>query len=91
MNRLASLVANVELALQDDLHLMVGICIDKRRALFQSVDAAAERLLWVDLVVADNVTKESILVGDQRRLEFRLDFGEVAESLLGAHFRCAVV
>ena len=86
MHRLASLITNVELALQDDLHLVVGISIDKGSSLLESVDATADGLLRVDLVAAGNVTEVGVLVGDQRRLEFRLDFGEVGECWRGAHF-----
>ena len=55
MNRLASLVADVELALQDDLHLMVGISVNKRSSLLKSVNATADGLLGVDLLAAGNV------------------------------------
>lgn len=79
MDRLASLVLDVKLALQDDLHLVVGVGVDKRGALFESVDTATHGLLRVDLVVADDVAEEGVFVGDQGRLEVRLDFGEVLE------------
>jgi len=86
---LTGLIADVELALQDDLHLVVGISVNKGSSLLESVDATADGLLGVDLVIADNVAEEGVLVGDQGRLEFGLDFGEVGECWRGTHlFGC---
>jgi hypothetical protein len=44
---LARLVADVELALEDDLHLVVGVRVDERRAGLESVEAAGERLFGI--------------------------------------------
>ena len=48
----ARLVADVEAALHDDLHLVVCILIDERRALLETVEAGANRLLGVVLLPA---------------------------------------
>ena len=37
---LASLVADLELALKDDLHFVIGICVDKWCAFFEPVKSA---------------------------------------------------
>jgi hypothetical protein len=87
MHALASLVTDVEFALEDDFHLVVGISVDKRRAFLESVDATADRLLRVDLFAACHVAKVGVLVGDERRLELGLDLGEVRESRSRAHLR----
>lgn len=86
MNGLASLIADIELALQDDLHLVVGISVNEGSALFKSVDATADGLLRVDLVTAGDVAEEGVPVGDHGRLELGLDFGEIVECWCGAHF-----
>lgn len=44
---LARFIRDFELALEDDLHLVVGVGVDERGAFFQSVEAARDRLFGV--------------------------------------------
>lgn len=64
MNGLAGLVADVEFALQNDLHLMVGVGVNKGSASFESVNSAADGLLGVDLLAAGHVAEVSVFVGN---------------------------
>lgn len=50
MHALARLVGDVEGALDDDLHLVVGVCVDEGGAFFEAVEACGEGLLGVDFV-----------------------------------------
>lgn len=47
---LPGLVLDVELALDDDLHLVVRVRVDERRALFQTVEACRDGLFRVDFL-----------------------------------------
>jgi hypothetical protein len=49
-HRLARLVGDLKLAFQDDLHLVVGVLVDERGALFETVEATRNRLVGVVLV-----------------------------------------
>lgn len=44
---LARFIRDFELALEDDLHLVVGVGVDERGAFFQSVEATRDRLFGV--------------------------------------------
>ena len=85
MHRLTGFITDVKLSLQDDLHLVIGVRVDQRRSLLKSVDSAADGLLGVILVGAGNIAEKGVLVGDQRRLEFGLDFRKVLESWFVGH------
>lgn len=86
MDRLTSLVADVEFSLQNDLHLVIGISINKGSAFLEPVDTAADGLLGVDALIARDIAEKGVLICDQRRLEFRLNFGEMFECWGGSHF-----
>ena len=49
---LARLVLDVELALDDDLHLVVGVGVDERGALFEAVEAGGDGFFGVDFLAA---------------------------------------
>lgn len=46
----AGLVADVEAALEDDLHLVVGVLVDERRAFGEAVEACRDGLFGVRAV-----------------------------------------
>lgn len=85
MHFLASLVTDVEFTLYDDLHLVVGICVNKRGTLLQSVEASADWLLGVELLAGSDVAEECILVGDQGGLVRLLSVAQVCECRCRAH------
>jgi len=60
----ARLVTDVEAALEDDLHLVIRVLVDQRRALLEAVEAGGDGLLGVVLIAAGNVTQEGILICD---------------------------
>ena len=62
MNRLPALVADVKLALDNDLALVVGVGVDERGALLEPVKATADGLFRVG--AADDVAEEGVVVGD---------------------------
>lgn len=47
---LACLIRDLELPLQDDLHLIVGVGVDERGTLLQTVEATRDGLLGIVLV-----------------------------------------
>lgn len=49
----ARLIRDVEAALDDDLHLVVGVLVHKRRALLQAVEPGRYGLLWVSFLSED--------------------------------------
>lgn len=76
---LAGLISNVELAVDDDLHLVVSVVVDERRALLETVEAGGDGGDGVVGLRGHDVAEEGVLVGDERRLEGRLGAGEVGE------------
>jgi len=92
----AVLVANVELAINNHLHLMVVVGVNQRGALLLAVEARGDRraVVWVWLYVlkagcttAGNVAEEGVVVCDERWREGRGCAGEVGEWLRGSrHF-----
>ncbi len=50
MHLLACLILDVEFALDDDLHLVVGVRVHERRALFQAVEAGGDGFVRVVLL-----------------------------------------
>lgn len=47
MDRVPRLVGDVEAALEDDLHLVVVVCINKRGSFLQAIEPGGYGLLWV--------------------------------------------
>ena len=85
MYLLAGLVTDVEFTFYDDLHLVVGICVNERCALFQSVETSANGLLWVELLAGSDIAEVCVLVGDQRGFVRLLSVAEVCECWCRAH------
>lgn len=50
MHLLPGLIANIEFSINDDLHFMVRVRIDKWSASFKSVESAANGLLGIEMV-----------------------------------------
>jgi hypothetical protein len=66
LNLLAGLVADGELAINNDLHLIVGVLVDERGALLEAVEASRDWLGGISR--GRNVPKEGVLIGNQRWL-----------------------
>ena len=66
MDLLSSLIADIELAIYDDLHLVVGILVDERCALLETVETGGDGSGWV--IGGGDVSEVGILVGNERRL-----------------------
>ena len=62
MHSLARLIADVELALNDDLHLVVRVRVHQRSTLLETVEAAADGLVGVG--AGEDVAEEGVVVGD---------------------------
>ena len=61
------------------LHLIVGVLVNKRRSLLETVEASADRRLWVLLLAGGNVAQECVFVGNEWGLEGLLLLSEVVE------------
>jgi hypothetical protein len=83
MNTLARLVADIELSLNNDLHLMVRVRVHQGRPLLETIEATGHGLLGVGARI--HVAEEGVLVGDLGGLEARLRFGIVGEGELVGH------
>lgn len=75
---LSSLIANLKLAIDNDLHLVVSVLVDERSSLLQSVEAGRDGrgVIWARLLVgqgggtaAGDITEVGVLVCDERWLE----------------------
>jgi len=77
LDLVARLVADVEVAFQDDFHLVVVVLVHERSAFLKSVEAASNRTLLIILHRRRHVAQECVLVRDERRLEVGLHLLEV--------------
>jgi hypothetical protein len=79
MHLLSRLVRDIEFAINDDLHLMVCVFVDQRRAFLQSIESRRDRSCWIVGLGCCNVAEEGVLVGNQGWLELGLRTGVVCE------------
>ena len=56
-----------------------------QHTLLQSVEASADRMLRVDLITAEYIAKESVLIGDKWRLVLFLSICKMLHSDGGRH------
>ena len=54
--------------------------LSMQHTLLESVEASANRMLWVDLIAAEYIAKESVLIGDKWRFVFFLSIRKVFHS-----------
>jgi hypothetical protein len=81
----ACLIGNPKHALDNDLHLVVCVLVDKRRALFETVKACADGLFWVQVLRGGDVTEIGVLVGDERGFVSLLPLGQVGHGKWRRH------
>lgn len=50
------LICDLELALNDDFHLVISVLIDQRLSFFKTVQTARDRLFGVELLTRENIS-----------------------------------
>lgn len=61
------------------------VSLSMQHTLLESVEASANRMLRVDLITAEYIAKESVLIGDKWRLVLFLSICKVLHSNRGRH------
>lgn len=59
------LIRNLELALDDDFHLVIGVRIDQWLPFFETVQTARDGFLGVELLARENITQEYVARGEK--------------------------